>query len=107
MNLARTRGVRESRMVSFSDFAEREVERSEPAVDSARFRSSRDEYPDHWSVAPRPWNLDPEAQLLNKETMAVLEQAIHSLPEAQRRVLTIPDNQGRDAQEVLYAPNSS
>src|SRR5213594_259641 len=38
MNLARTRGVRESRMISFSDFAEREVEGSEPAVDSAKFR---------------------------------------------------------------------
>ena len=47
MNLARTRGVRESRMISFSDFAEREVEGSEPAVDSAKFRSSSDEYPDH------------------------------------------------------------
>ena len=103
MNLARTRGVRESRMISFSHFADREVQGSEPAVDSARFRSSSDEYPGHWSVAPRPWNLDPEAQLLNKETMAVLEQAIHSLPEAQRLVLTMRDIQGWNAEEVCNA----
>src|SRR6266699_3889046 len=37
MNLARTRGVRESRMVAFSEFADNEAG-LEPAVDPARFR---------------------------------------------------------------------
>ena len=55
MNLARTRGVRESRMVSFSEFADKEAGRSETAVDPARFRVASDEYPGHWSMAPRPW----------------------------------------------------
>src|SRR5206468_3040738 len=45
MNLARTRGVRESRMVAFSEFADEEAGGSEPAVDRARFRAATDEYP--------------------------------------------------------------
>jgi len=60
MNLARARGVRESRMAAFSEFADNEAERGEAAVDPARFRAATDEYPNHWSVAPRPWNSDPE-----------------------------------------------
>jgi RNA polymerase sigma-70 factor, ECF subfamily len=100
MNLARTRGVRESRMVAFSEFAEDEAKAPEHAVDPERFRSTTDEYPGHWSVAPRPWNADPEKQLLTRETMAALESAIESLPEAQRLVLTMRDVNGWTAEEV-------
>src|SRR5215813_9094466 len=39
MNLARTRGVRESRMVPFSEFAEKEAESPEAVVDPLRFRA--------------------------------------------------------------------
>jgi RNA polymerase sigma-70 factor (ECF subfamily) len=100
MNLARTRGVRESRLVAFSEFADNESGRPEPAVDPERFRVATDEYPDHWSVAPRPWNCDPETQLLTGETMAVLDNAIELLPEAQRLVLTMRDVNGSTAEEV-------
>ena len=100
MNLARTRGVRESRMVPFSEFADNESESRDAAVDPARFRAAGDEYPDHWSVAPRAWNADPETQLLTGETMAVVDTAIESLPEAQRLVLTMRDVNGWTAEEV-------
>ena len=100
MNLARTRGVRESRMVTFSEFADKEALRPEPAVDPERFRVASDEYPDHWSVAPRPWNSDPEAQLLTRETMTLLDRAIETLPEAQRLVLTMRDVHGWTPEEV-------
>jgi RNA polymerase sigma-70 factor, ECF subfamily len=100
MNLARTRGVRENRMVPFSQFAEEETERQEAVVDPSRFRAANDDYPDHWSVAPRPWNVDPEKQLLSAETMAVVDRAIESLPEAQRLVLTMRDVNGWTAEEV-------
>ena len=100
MNLARTRGVRESRMVPFSEFAENEAEGQDTVVEPTRFRAATDEYPDHWSVAPRPWNADPEKQLLTGETMAVLDTAIESLPEAQRLVLTMRDVNGWTAEEV-------
>ena len=71
MNIARTRGVRESRMVAFSEFADSEGGPDEPAVDPERFRKATDEYPDHWSMAPRAWNSDPETQLLTSETIVV------------------------------------
>ena len=107
MNLARTRGVRESRMVPLAGvqlpkrlFFNDELESSEPAVDPARFQASNGDYPDHWSTAPRPWNADPEAQLLGSETMSVLDQAVGTLPEAQRLVLTLRDIQGLSAEEV-------
>ncbi len=103
MNLARTRGVRESRMVAFSEFADNEDSRSEPAVDPARFREANDEYPGHWSIAPRPWNSDPEAQLLTSETMAILHDAVERLPENQRLVLTMRDVNGWTAEEVRNA----
>src|SRR5215471_416353 len=63
MNMAKTRGVRERRMVLFSDFTEKETSTPEAAVDPSRFRLACEDYPDHWSVVPRPWNLDPEKQL--------------------------------------------
>jgi RNA polymerase sigma-70 factor (ECF subfamily) len=100
MNIARTRGVRESRMVPFSEFADDEIHQPDTAVDPARFRDAADDYPDHWSVAPRTWNADPEKQLLNAETREVLELAIESLPEVQRLVLTMRDVQGLTTDEV-------
>jgi RNA polymerase sigma-70 factor (ECF subfamily) len=103
MNLARTRGVRESRMVVFSDFVDDVAGRPEPAVDPSRFRLPTDEYPDHWSVAPRPWNADPEEQLLTSETMSVLDRAVELLPEAQRLVLTMRDINEWTAEEVCNA----
>ena len=103
MNLARTRAVRESRMVAFSEFADNEAGRPEPAVDPERFRVATDEYPDHWSVAPRPWNSDPETQLLTNETMVVLNDAIELLPKAQRLVLTMRDVNGWTPEEVCNA----
>ena len=100
MNLARTRAVRERRMVPFSEFAERETGSPEAVVDPLRFRAANDDFPDHWSVAPRPWNVDPEKQLLTSETMAVLNRGIESLPEVQRIVLTMRDVNGWTAEEV-------
>jgi len=100
MNIARTRGVRESRMIAFSELVDRDSDFAEPAVDPARFRPAGDEYPDHWSVAPRPWNSDPETILLNSETMAILDDAVQSLPEVQRLVLTMRDINGWTGEEV-------
>jgi RNA polymerase sigma-70 factor (ECF subfamily) len=96
MNLARTRGVRERRMVSFSEFTDDE----NPAVDPSQFQIATADYPDHWSVALRPWNASPESQLLTSETMAVLYDAVDLLPEAQRLVLTLRDINGYTPEEV-------
>jgi RNA polymerase sigma-70 factor (ECF subfamily) len=103
MNLARARGVRERRMAAFSEFADREAKCPEGGVDPARFGTAINEYSDHWSVAPRSWNSDPEKQLLTAETMAILDGAIESLPEAQRLVLAMRSVNGWTAEEVCNA----
>ena len=100
MNIGRTRGVRESRMVPFSELVDQDADTAEPAVDPDRFRPAGDEYSDHWSVAPRPWNSDPEALLLSSETMSILDDAVRALPEVQRLVLTMRDINGWTAEEV-------
>lgn len=100
MNLARTRGVRESRLVTFSEIADGEASGPEAAVDPSRFQTHSDAYPDHWSVAPRAWNSDPETQFLAAETMAVLSSAVEVLPEAQKLVLIMRDIHGDTPEEV-------
>jgi RNA polymerase sigma-70 factor (ECF subfamily) len=100
MNLARTRGVRESRVVAFSEFAEKELCDAEAAVDPDRFQGATGDYPDHWSVAPRSWNADPETQLLKAETRYMLDRAIETLPEIQKLVLTMRDINGWTAEDV-------
>ena len=90
-------------MATFSEFADREAECPEAAVDPARFRTAINEYSDYWSVAPRSWNSDPERQLLTAETMAILDGATESLPEAQRLVLAMRDVNGWTAEEVCNA----
>jgi RNA polymerase sigma-70 factor, ECF subfamily len=103
MNIARTRAVRERRMITFSDFADQEAGGEEAAVDPSRFKMANDEYPGHWSSAPRPWNTDPESQLLTTEAMSLIDEAIQLLPEAQRIVLTMRDVNGWTPEEVCNA----
>jgi RNA polymerase sigma-70 factor, ECF subfamily len=100
MNLARTRGVRESRFLSFSEFVDDGTGHSDPAVDPSQFQIASADHPDHWSVAPRPWNASPESQLLTGEMMTVLHNAVDLLPEAQRLVLTLHDINGCSPEEV-------
>jgi RNA polymerase sigma-70 factor (ECF subfamily) len=100
MNLARTRGVRESRMVCFSELADQEAGCPDNAVDPMYFRAACNDWSDHWSVAPRTWNTDPEHLFLSGETLAVLNRAIDSLPNAQRSVVTMRDINGCSSEEV-------
>jgi len=100
MNRAKTKGVRESRMMPFSALADSETDEFEPAVDPSRFRGPGDPYPGHWSVAPDSWGSDPEKDLLSNEMMDVITRAIESLPEAQRLVITMRDVNGWTSEEM-------
>src|SRR5436190_22033063 len=99
-NTAKTRGVRESRSLPFSAFADDE---GEATVSPDRFLGSGERFPGHWAVPPSNWARLPEGSLLAAETMDLVRRAIDRLPPAQRSVLTLRDVDGLEADEVCNA----
>lgn len=97
VNTAKTRGVRESRIVPYSSLA---PEGDEPAVDPERFRGAGDPFPGHWQAYPGTWHRLPEDTLSDGETLRVIIAAIEQLPPAQRMVIAMRDIQGCEPEEV-------
>jgi RNA polymerase sigma-70 factor (ECF subfamily) len=97
VNIAITRGERETRTIPFSAFA---PEGEEPAVEPDRFRDESDGFPGHWRAYPGNWASLPEDTLLGRETLDVVKRAIEELPAAQRVVITMRDVGGCSAEEV-------
>jgi RNA polymerase sigma-70 factor (ECF subfamily) len=93
-NVARTKGVRESRSVPFSALGD-----EGPSVPEERFRGPDDRWAGHWSAPPEEWGR-PERELLSGETRARLAAAIGALPGAQRQVISLRDVEGWSADEV-------
>jgi RNA polymerase sigma-70 factor, ECF subfamily len=103
LNLARTRGQREKRVLPFSSFRRSAEEgRDEPAVDADRFQGRRGEYPGHWARPPVEWD-SPEERLASDAARDVMLGAIAELPPRQREVLTLRDILGYSAEEVRNA----
>jgi len=101
INRAKTRGVREARSVPFSAFSGLHSEGGCSSVDPTRFLSSDDsEHPGGWASQPQQWDMTPEQLLLSQECRILIEQAITSLPELQKEVITLRDVQGRDNDEI-------
>ena len=100
VNKAKTRGVREARTVPFSAFA---PEGEERAVPEDRFRGADDLWPGHWASPPRPLETVPEERLLARETRGRIAEALETLPESQRVVVTLRDVAGWDSDEVCDA----
>jgi len=100
VNKAKTRGVRESRIVPFSSLAPDDDER---AVPEDRFRGSEDQWPGHWSSPPRPLDTVPEERLLAREARGRIAEALETLPDSQRIVVTLRDVAGWESDEVCDA----
>ena len=97
-NIAKTRGVKESRSVPFSSAT---VEGDEgPAVDPDRFQTEGNRYPGHWQAPPEPW---PERRLEEAETRDAALAAIAELPPRQREIIVLRDVQGFSAEEACNA----
>jgi RNA polymerase sigma-70 factor, ECF subfamily len=95
-NCARSRGVREARTTPFSAMGP--SDEGEPAVDPGRFLPpDHPRWPGHWSEPPVPW---AEDQVLNKESLALVDAAIGRLPVNQREVITLRDVLGWSSGEV-------
>lgn len=101
MNIARTRGARETRSVPFSSAATALDEGGGPAFDPERFLpQSHEQWPGHWASFPQPWENEPEDRLLAGETMDLVKACIADLPPAQREVTVLRDVEGLSAVET-------
>jgi RNA polymerase sigma-70 factor (ECF subfamily) len=101
VNKAKTRGVREARTVPFSALAPEGEE--EGAVPEDRFRGPDDLWPGHWASPPRPLDAVPEERLLAREARGRIAEALETLPESQRVVVTLRDVAGWNSDEVCDA----
>jgi len=97
-NIAKTRGVRESRSVPFSSATPDGDEG--PAVDPDRFQTEADRHPGHWQTPPEPW---PDKRLEDAETRDAALAAIAALPPRQREIITLRDIEGFSADEARNA----
>jgi RNA polymerase sigma-70 factor (ECF subfamily) len=100
VNRARSRAVREGRMLSFSSLAEEAESSSDPAVPADRFRALDDPWPNNWALPPHSWGASPDAVLLGAETMDLVQRAIAQLPPAQQQVITLRDVEGWTSEDV-------
>jgi RNA polymerase sigma-70 factor (ECF subfamily) len=104
VNIARTKGTRESRALPFSSAPGALTDGAEPTFSVDRFRPPDDpEWPGHWSSLPLDWEHQPERRLLAGETLELVGAALHTLPPSQREVLTLRDVNGWSSAEVCDA----
>jgi RNA polymerase sigma-70 factor (ECF subfamily) len=95
VNRARTRAVREARQVPFSSLAG--ADDDGPSVDPSNFRDGG------WITPPRPFEAQPESELLSGELRDRLGGIVDTLPEQQRTVILLRDVAGLDGPEVAEA----
>jgi RNA polymerase sigma-70 factor (ECF subfamily) len=94
VNCAKTRAVREQRTVPFSDVSDRDGEA--PATAADRFLDEG-AWAGGWADSPRPW---PDAAVESGELVALVRDALETLTEAQRTVMTLRDVEGWRSDEV-------
>jgi len=103
INLARRRGVQDSRQVPWSH----EDDEIGPTVEPGRFRGADDQWAGGFRAdsVPQPWG--PEARVLTVETRKMLIEALEQLPPRQRAVVALRDGDGLSSDEVCEALNLS
>ncbi len=99
-NRAKTHARREGRSVPFSALPDPHADGAEFAVDPGRFVPPGHLRSGHWASPPRHWDTTPEELALARETHAVIEEAVASLPLRQREVIALRDIEGWTSEEV-------
>jgi RNA polymerase sigma-70 factor, ECF subfamily len=97
VNQAKSRGVRERRVVPFASLSPDTESAGHPAVDPERFQGPDERFPGGWREFPPEW---PEQALLAHEVDEVVADALSTLPPRQRAVVTLRDLEGHTAVEV-------
>ena len=97
MNIAKTRGVRESRSVPFATLAGDDLD--QPSWDPPRSPAATGGV----DLAPFDWRGLPEERLEAAETLAVIGHALEALPPMQAEVLRLRDVLGWSSEEIRNA----
>ncbi|HEX2414699.1 MAG TPA: sigma-70 family RNA polymerase sigma factor [Thermoleophilaceae bacterium] len=100
INVAKTRGVRDSRSLPFSSAFAGAVDDEEGLGPDRFLGADHDRYPGHWAVGPLPW---PADALENAEALRVIAATVERLPARQREVITLRDVVGCTAAETCDA----
>jgi RNA polymerase sigma-70 factor (ECF subfamily) len=96
VNCARSRGARDGRTVPLSALGDADDEGG-PAVPAQRFLEDGERWAGHWAAAPAPW---PDERAETGELVALVREALETLPESQRTVMTLRDVDGWEAEAV-------
>lgn len=104
MNRARTRGAREARTLPEAPLGPRGTPTADDWLAGLRREPSA-----NWSSidAASRWDTSPETVALSNEASRQLDRALSALPPRQRKVVTMRDVCGMDAEEVCAALNIS
>lgn len=95
LNIARSRGRKERRVLPFASLFRRDAASSGPTVDPERFGGDG-----MWKTLPTSWANVLEERVLGQETMSRVRDAIDTLTAKQREVIVLRDVAGLDASEV-------
>jgi len=101
INIAKTRGQRESRSVPFATLAGDDLD--QPAWEPAAFIGPGEPGAGHWSTLPFDWRGLPEERLEARETLAVIARTLEGLPPMQAEVLRLRDVAGWSSEEIRNA----
>jgi RNA polymerase sigma-70 factor (ECF subfamily) len=94
-NKARTRAVRDSRMVAAGSLSG-DIEEDEPVVDQSRFDASGG-----WAQPPASWDhMTPERVVAGQQMWVQVEEAINKLPPPQRSVIVLRQVEEMESDEV-------
>jgi RNA polymerase sigma-70 factor (ECF subfamily) len=103
INLARRRGVQDSRQIPWSN----EDDAIGPTVDPGRFRGADDQWAGGFRADALPQMWGPESRVLTVEIRKMLLSALEQLPPRQRVVVALRDVDGLSSDEVCEALNLS